>query len=425
MINKKYTETLKLIKEEILNSRYSIAKTANKEFLFLYYKVGQIISDKVALEKWGNKTIEKLSTDLQNELKGLRGFSHGNLKKMRQFYEEWCNYLTLTDSIETETQSPSEPLKKGKNQISPSATSQLEKRNSAISPSATSQLKKRNSAISPSATSQLEKRNSAISPLTTSQFKSIDSAISPLVTSQFFEMFTKLSFTAHYEIISKVKNFEERQFYILKAVQEFWSVTTLKHHLNNNLFKEQKKLPNNFKPTVPKKNIQIALNAFKDHYLLDFIALSDEEEENERVLENKIVLNIKKFLMSLGNDFAFIGNQFRVMVEDEEYFIDLLFFNRRLQALVAFELKSGKFKPEFLGKMNFYLSALDEYVKQEHENPSIGIILCKEKNNKTVEFAIRDVNKSMGVATYKTHKKLPAKYKNVLPSAETLKKLLD
>ncbi len=129
--------------------------------------------------------------------------------------------------------------------------------------------------------------------------------------------------------------------------------------------------------------------------------------------------------MSIGNDFAFIGNQYRIIVEDKEYYIDLLFFNRNIQSLVAFELKTGEFKPEYLGKMNFYLSALDEYVKQKHENHSIGIILCKEKNNKIVEFAFRDFNKAMGVATYKTGNKLPEKYKNILPDAETLKKLMD
>ncbi|MGC4102890.1 PDDEXK nuclease domain-containing protein [Ferruginibacter sp.] len=128
--------------------------------------------------------------------------------------------------------------------------------------------------------------------------------------------------------------------------------------------------------------------------------------------------------MSIGTDFAFIGNQYRLVVEDEEYFIDLLFYNRRLQCLVVFELKRGKFKPEYLGKMNFYLSALDEMVKQPHENPSIGIILCSNKTDKVVEYSFRDFNKAMGVATYKTSKALPRKYKGILPDEIALKKLL-
>jgi hypothetical protein len=158
---------------------------------------------------------------------------------------------------------------------------------------------------------------------------------------------------------------------------------------------------------------------------LNFLSISDEEAEDEKLLENEIVGNIKKFLMSLGTDFTFVANQYRLLVEEEEYFIDLLFFNRTLQALVAFELKTGKFKPEFLGKMNFYLTVLDEYVKKKHENPSIGIILCKEKKNKIVEFSFRDYNKAMGVATYTTSDKLPEKYVNILPDEKALKKLME
>lgn len=169
-----------------------------------------------------------------------------------------------------------------------------------------------------------------------------------------------------------------------------------------------------------------ALRAFKDQYLLDFINVEDADDDiDERVLEREIVLNIKNFLMSLGNDFTFMGNQYRLMIENDEYFIDLLFFHRGLQALVAFELKKGKFKPEYVGKMNFYLSALDDLVKQPHENPSVGIILCKEKENKKVEYSFRDFSKPMGVAQYKTSESLPPQLRNKLPDAETLKKLMD
>jgi YhcG PDDEXK nuclease domain len=128
--------------------------------------------------------------------------------------------------------------------------------------------------------------------------------------------------------------------------------------------------------------------------------------------------------MALGFEFSFIGNQYRLLIEDEEYFIDLFFFNRKIQSLVAIELKKRRFKAECVGKMKLYLSALDEMVKQPHENPSIGIILCKEKNNKIVEFAFRDTSKPMGVVTYKTYNDLPKDYKIILPDTETLKRLL-
>lgn len=179
---------------------------------------------------------------------------------------------------------------------------------------------------------------------------------------------------------------------------------------------------NNFERTLPEKMYKHATDAFKSEYLLDYINL--DEEDDERVLENEIVRNIKKFIMSLGNDFSFIGNQFRVKVGEEEFFIDLLFFHRTLQSLIVLELKRGKFKAEYAGKMNLYLSALDEYVKKEHENPSIGIILCKEKDDKVVEFAFRDYNKAMGVAKLHTSRKIPDKFKGLLPDIDELKKLI-
>jgi len=159
--------------------------------------------------------------------------------------------------------------------------------------------------------------------------------------------------------------------------------------------------------------------------LLDYINIeASDDESDERVLESGIVGNIRKFIMSLGKDFSFIGSQHRLVVEGQEYFIDLLFFNRQLQSLIAIELKRGDFKPEYLGKMNFYLSALDDLVRLPHENPSIGIILCKSKKQRVVEYAFRDTTKPMGVATYKTAEKLPTKYRNILPDAERLKELL-
>ncbi len=360
-----YISMLQDIKAVIIRSRYHLAKMANKEMLNLYFKVGAKISEKVAEEKWGSNTLEKLSDDLQREMNGLRGFSATNLKRMRQVYESYSSLIYYIDGTYR------------------------------------------------------------ISPLLTDELQNGFSPISPLSTDQFTEYFFQLSFTAHYEIITKCKNLNQRVFYILKAVSEIWTVDMLKHQMNGNLFENQASLPTNFDKVLTESQQQKAIRTFRDNYLLDFVRIDDADSDNERVLEKEIVRNIKQFILSLGTDFAFIGNQYRLIVDDEEYYIDLLFFNRALQALVAFELKAGKFKPEYLGKMNFYLSALDEYIKKEYENPSIGIILCKEKNNKTVEFAFRDFNKAMGVATYQTTTTLPEKYKNVLPSAEALKQLLD
>lgn len=359
---KSHIETIKQLKSAILASRYKVAILANKEMLVLYFGIGKLISEKTHQEKWGSKVLETISTDLQNELPGLRGFSASNIKKMKLFYDYWSSHFSISSLVTNEFH------------------------------------------------------------VSENQFVTISS----LVTNEIINCFHQVGFTHHLEIISKTTTFDEKIFYIQKTASEFWSVNTLRYHLKSNLFQLQGTLPNNFTKTITKDELRVkALLSFKDEYLLDFVNIEDPEEENERLIENEIVRNIKKFLLSLGTDFAFIANQYRFILDESEYFVDLLFYNRKLQCLVAFDLKKGKFIPEYLGKMNFYLSALDEMVKLSHENPSIGIILCKEKNNKVVEFSFRDFNKAMGVSTYKTAHELPKEYDGILPDATTLKKLME
>ena len=257
-------------------------------------------------------------------------------------------------------------------------------------------------------------------------YSSLTSKLDNSMNNDDLNSFLSISFTHHYEILLKNKELVHRLFYINKTAKEFWSVRHLRSELKNSSHLQMDKIPNNFQKVLDPTLSNKAMKVFKDQYLLDFINVEDPDEElNERVIEQEIVQNIKKFLMSLGADFSFIGNQYRLIVDEDEYYIDLLFFHRSLQSLVAFELKKGKFKPEYVGKMNFYLSALDDLVKQPHENPSIGIILCKEKDDKKVEYSFRDLNKPMGVSVFKTSDTLPEKFKKALPTPEQLKKLLD
>jgi predicted nuclease of restriction endonuclease-like (RecB) superfamily len=240
------------------------------------------------------------------------------------------------------------------------------------------------------------------------------------------QCFLQVGFTHHTEIITKAKDIEERLFYIEKCATEFWNKEKLRYNLKSDLYHKQGSMVNNFAKAI--ENIDFrraALNAFKDEYLLDFVNIEDPDDEpDERVLENAIVNNIKKFIMALGKDFSFIGNQHRMIIEEKEYFVDLLFFNRQLQCLVAIDLKRGEFKPEYLGKMNFYLSTLDDKVRLSHEKSSIGIILCKSQKQGIVEYAFRDMSKPIGVATYTLSSELPEQYRDILPDADTLRKLL-
>lgn len=372
-----YISAVKEIKGAILQSRYIAASLVNKEMLSLYFHIGKYVSFHTRRKNWGSGAIDIISNELQQELPGLRGFSSTNIKNMRIFYEEWS---FLSDLVFDE------------NDFKILSINQLENR----------QL----------LTAEIEVSNRQ---LLTAEIKN-----------KLLISFFKIGFTQHREIIRFSDNLEARLFYIEQCATLFWNAETLKHNLKNKTFERIGKMSTNFNETIQESTFRNkALLSFKDEMLLDFVNIEDADDEfDERVLEKAIIQNIKKFIMALGTDFSFIGNQYRLIVEEEEFFIDLLFFNRKIQSLVAIELKKGKFKAEYAGKMNLYLSVLDEYVKQEHENPSIGIILCKEKNNKIVEFAFRDTSKPMGVVTYKTSDELPEKYKNILPDIERLKELM-
>ena len=361
-MNKQYLQFINELKKNIIQSRYAAARLANKEQLLLYFRIGKMLSEKIVEEKWGSKIIEKISVDLQKQIPGLRGFSSSNLRKMRFFSDEYATVITICSS-------PTNKLGYfviGFNK---------------------------------------------------------DSSIRNIMTDDdFTQVFYGLSFTHHFSIILKVKDWQERVFYMTQAAYQLWSVNILEHNIMSGLYKVQGKLPNNFKSALPEDLKPTALQVFKDEYLMDFMNL--EETSDERKVEEEIVANIKDFILRMGKGFCFIGNQFRIELDGEEYFIDLLFFNRNLQCLVVYELKRGKFLPEYAGKLNFYLNVLDEKVKLAHENSSIGIILCKEKNNTVVEFSIKTIEKGMGVATYKTTKEIPKEMKGILPNADDLANLL-
>lgn len=350
-----YESAIKEIKAAILKSRYTAARLANRELLLLYFKVGQYVSNNSREGFWGTGAIAEISKRLTQELPGLRGFSEGNIKKMRLFYEAWKDVFS--------------------NRSLP--TNEFPK--------------------------DFELRIVTDAEITLDEFFAV-------------------SFTNHILIVMSEKSLKGRIFYISRCAAEFWTAEKLQYHLREKLFEKQTlPITSNFGVAISDKNLRAsALRAFKDEYLLDFVNIEDPDEFDERELESEIILNIKKFILAIGGDFAFIGNQYKVVVSEKEYFIDLLFFNRRLQCLVAIELKRGEFKPEYAGKLNFYLSALDEYVRLPNENPSIGIILCKSKDKKTVEFSFRDTAKPMGVASFKTSNELPEEYRNILPSAEEL-----
>lgn len=258
-----------------------------------------------------------------------------------------------------------------------------------------------------------------------------DKKCSQIINNLNIEYFTSIGFSLHMMIIRKTKDIDERMFYIREAAIGHWSKNMLEIRLKEDLYHHRGNMPNNFGITIPEnKQYLRAIQSFKDEYLLDFVNveeldLSDLQDLDERVLEGEIVRNIRNFIQCLGSGFCFIGNQHRIVVDGDEFFCDLLFFQRDLKALVVIELKKGKFKPAYLGQLNFYLTALDEQERKSGENPSIGILMCKEVNRGVVEMAIRDYSKPLGVATYRTADELPGNYKVLAPILEEVPKLLE
>ena len=242
--------------------------------------------------------------------------------------------------------------------------------------------------------------------------------------------FMAISFTNHMEIIYACKDFDERLFYIRKCATEFWSKRVLQQHLKANDFATQGKAVNNFSLTMPDaKQMSRAVQAFKSEYLLDFVnivdAADDEETLDEPEWMMEMVSKIRRFIQALGPDFCFMDVKKRFIVEGEEFFADLVFFHRELKCMVAVELKRGKFKPAYLGQLEFYLACLDRYVKREDENSSIGLLLCHEMNRSVVELTIGRHNTPLGVATYRTAEDVPDEYQSLRPLLDGAQRLLN
>lgn len=258
-------------------------------------------------------------------------------------------------------------------------------------------------------------------PVGGKQSEPIWQTTSAKLSEQGFSVFIGLGFSHHILLLNRCSDLQERLFYMHKAVANQWTHDMLDWQIKARLYQKQGQLPNNFEQALPESLKETALQAFKDEYLLDFINV---EKDDERVVEKGIVQNIREFILKMGTGFSFVGNQYRLMVDEQEFFVDLLFFNRQLQCLVAVELKRSEFKPEYLGQLSFYVNVLNDLVRLPHENPSIGILLCKEKSNAVVEYAFQGYNTPMGVATYQLSSDLPEHLRNVLPDPEELKKLL-
>lgn len=232
------------------------------------------------------------------------------------------------------------------------------------------------------------------------------------------QLVAKIPWGHNLMIIGKTKNVQEALFYVQKTIQNNWSRTVLTHQIEGQLYQREGKAITNFEATLPKPQSDLAQQTVKDPYSFDFLML--REKHDERELETALTENITSFLLELGAGFSYLGRQYRLEVGGDEFFIDLLFYHVRLHCYVVVELKTVKFKPEFAGKLNFYISAVDGTLKAEQDAPTIGILICKSKNDTVVEYALRDVNKPIGVSEYVITQQLPDELKSSLPSIEEI-----
>ena len=364
-----YNDDVQAIKQAILQSQYQAAKRANALQLGLYYSVGGFVSERVESGRWGEGALKAVSGQLQRELPGLRGFSERNLYYMKTFYEVWAPVIGgASDSALASAELPSDDFLHLQVQKVP-------------------------------------------------DFPAKD--------------FLGIGFTQHRTILEKVKDRDERFFYIRCCAREHYRVEDLRRAIKRDDYHHQGQMPNNFLATMPSSQRALrVIETFKDEYLLDYmnteeLGVRDLADVDERVAERTMIQDVKNFIMAFGRGFTFVGNQYHLDAFSEDQYIDLLFFNRDLNCLVAVELKCGPFKTAYLGQLSGYLAVLDKFEKKEHENPSIGIVLCKDMNKAFVNLVIQSYTSPMGVATYLTPEDIPHDLQEALPDIDDLRALLE
>ncbi|MCO5240271.1 MAG: PDDEXK nuclease domain-containing protein [Chitinophagaceae bacterium] len=345
-----YKQDFEHILTLITEARNRVYSKANSELVLLYFNVGKIVSDKVSSDKWGENTVQQLADFIQSKVPNLSGFNRRGLYRMKQFFELYTPENEVFN-LWLDTTMP---------KVSPLAV-------------------------------QISEDNQKVSSALT-QLQNIDNQHNKFVST----VLTQIQWSSHLHILSKTKRAGETLFYLLLAVTEKLAVRELERQIKTATF-ERTMLSNKLVSGV---QTQLPENFFKDPYMFEFLDLPDGHSEKD--LEKAITINLQKFILEIGKGFTYMGEQFRVQVGNKDYRTDLLFYHRDLQCLVLFELKIEDFEPEFLGKLNFYLEALDRDVKRPHENPSIGILLCKGKEIEVVEYAMaRNISPAI-IADYET-----------------------
>lgn len=361
-----YPAFLAALKERILHARTSAARAVNRELVSLYWDLGQSIVEKQRVLGWGESVIDRLSSDLQEAFPRTTGFSPRNMRDMKRFYLAYSDESMWRQPVATWFKS----------------------------------LSSRQSPIWPQAVAKLDD--------------------SILTTDFLRQLVTQVPWGHHRLILDKMTDPAARLYYLCATAQLGWSRNILLNQIKARAYERavKEKKTHNFALALPEHFAEQADEMMKSRYNLEFLGINRSLKERE--LEDRLIERLQHFILELGYGFCFVGRQYRLALGRKEYFVDLLFYHRFLKALIAFDLKIGSFEPEHAGKMDFYLNLLNEKERAPGDQPSIGIILCAEKDDIEVEFALKTKTNPIGVAEYQLQARLPAEFKGQLPTAKQL-----
>lgn len=366
-----YADWLTELKTRIHSAQQRATLAVNRELVLLYWQIGRDIQARQSNQGWGAKVIERLSQDLRAAFPEMKGFSRSNLKYMRAFAEAWPEFG-----------------------IGQAVLGQLE------------------------GGAMVQAHLHKVAPVECTHLDGAQMELPQFVQ----QVLHKLPWYHHIALLDKLKSREDRLWYAAKAIEHNWSRNILTMQIESRLMERSGAVVTNFDLSLPKPQSDLARESLKDPYRFDFLGLTEEAQERE--IEHALVRHVTDFLLELGAGFAFVGRQVLLDVAGEEFFIDLLFYHLKLRCYVVIELKAGKFKPEQLGQLGFYLTAVDAQIKHPQDGPTIGLLLCKSKNKVVAEYALRDNARPMGVAEYQLVESLPAELQTSLPSIEQIEREL-
>ena len=363
-----YNTLLRHIKQRVAQAQQRAIYSANEEMLRMYWDIGEMLTNSQMADGWGQKTLERLSVDLKNEFPAIKGFSVRNMQCMMQFFNEYNSELTMVKKVE--------------NPITQSAIAQLNKN------------------------------------AETDNYTITQSSIAQLPTYNFELPIKHLSWTHNIVLIQRIKDIRARYWYMVQCIKSNWKVDYLKEVISRDDYGKHGALANNFSETLPSNEAHEVTSMLKDPYIFDMLTFT--EEYNERDVEIGLVKHVEQFLVEMGAGFGFMGRQYHIEVSGDDYYIDLLMYNSFMHRYMVVELKNTEFKPEYIGKLNFYCSAVDDILCREGDHRTIGLLLCKTKDKVKAEYALRDIVKPIGISDYELGQVLPNDFRGSLPTIEEI-----